>query len=154
MALGMAIAVRNTAKSRNAAGTVYAVLSDGEVQEGSTWEAIMMASSLGVANLVAVIDNNDFQSLGRTSETHPSFYPVVDKLAAFGWEACEINGHDAGALYDAVMERKGEKPFCVVARTVKGRGVDFMENVPIWHYRAPNPEEYKRAVAGLREIAS
>jgi transketolase len=154
MAVGMAIAERNRTMKQGAPGVIYAVLSDGEMQEGSTWEAIMMASSLGVTNLVAVIDNNDFQSLGRTSETHPSFYPVVEKFEAFGWEATEINGHDAEALYDAVLRRSGTRPLCVVARTIKGRGVDFMENVPIWHYRAPNADEYRKAIDGLTEIAS
>jgi transketolase len=155
MALGMAIAERNKAKaSGRPPARIFVVLSDGEMQEGSTWEAIMMASSLGVTNLVAFIDNNDFQSLGRTSETHPSFYPVVEKLQAFGWESVELNGHDAGAVFRAVAERKGDRPFCVVAKTVKGRGVSYMENVPIWHYRAPSPDEYRQALDGLREIAA
>jgi transketolase len=154
MGLGMAIALRNKASGNPAPGRVFVVLSDGEVQEGSTWEAIMMASSLKVTNLVAFIDNNDFQSLGRTSETHPSFYPVVEKLEAFGWEAVEVNGHDAEAVFRAVSERKGDRPFCVVGKTVKGKGVSYMEHVPIWHYRAPNPEEYRQAIEGLREISA
>lgn len=154
MALGMAIAERNLAAKGELPGTIYAVLSDGEMQEGSTWEAMMMASSFSVSNLIAVIDNNDFQSLGRTSETHPSFYPLVDKLIAFGWEVAEVNGHDSNALYDAVTGREGRKPFIVVAKTVKGRGVQFMENVPIWHYRAPNPDEYQQATANLVEVSS
>lgn len=154
MGLGMAIALRNEAPGNPAPGRVFVVLSDGEVQEGSTWEAIMMASSLKVTNLVAFIDNNDFQSLGRTSETHPSFYPVVEKLEAFGWEALEVNGHDAEAVFRAVGGRKGDRPFCLVGKTVKGRGVSYMEHVPIWHYRAPNPEEYRQAIDGLREIGS
>lgn len=154
MALGMSIALRNKAQGDPSPGRVFVVLSDGEVQEGSTWEAIMMASSLKVTNLVAFIDNNDFQSLGRTSETHPSFYPVVEKMQAFGWEAVEVNGHDAEAIFKAVIERKGDRPFCIVGKTVKGRGVSYMEHVPIWHYRAPNPEEYRQAVEGLKEIRS
>src|SRR6185295_5562147 len=104
MALGMAYAER--AKG----GLVYCVLSDGEVQEGSTWEATMMASSLKVNNLIAFIDNNDFQSLGRTSGTHPSFYPVADKYTAFGWEAVEVPGHDSQAITPAVAGRRGERP--------------------------------------------
>jgi len=154
MALGMAIAERNRTKKGAPLPVVYTVLSDGEMQEGSTWEALMLASSLGVSNLVAVIDNNDFQSLGRTSETHPTFYPLDEKLAAFGWEVVEINGHDAEALYDCVTTREGRKPFVVVAKTVKGRGVQFMENVPIWHYRSPNADEYRQAVANLAEVSS
>ncbi|MDB5362926.1 MAG: transketolase subunit [Rhodospirillales bacterium] len=149
MAVGMAYAER----ANKTGGTVYAVLSDGEVQEGSTWEAIMMAASLGVTNLVAVVDNNDFQSLGRTSETHPSFYPVIEKLEAFGWEAVEIPGHDTAALVQAIADRKGQKPFLVNARTTKGKGVSYMENVPVWHYRSPNPEEFRQALAELEERA-
>jgi transketolase len=145
MACGMALAE----KGRKADGIIYTVLSDGEVQEGSTWEATMMASSLGLDNLVAFIDNNDFQSLGRTSETHPSFYPVLDKFEAFGWEAIEVAGHDSSALFEAVRGRRGGKPLMVVAKTTKGKGVSYMENVPIWHYRSPNRDEYRRAVEEL-----
>lgn len=145
MAVGMAYAER--VKRRG--GMVYAVLSDGELQEGSTWEAVLMASSLGVTNLVAVVDNNDFQSLGRTSETHPSFYPVVEKFRAFGWDAIELPGHDTAALAGAIQDRRGDRPFLINARTTKGKGVSYMENVPIWHYRSPNPDEYARALAEL-----
>src|SRR6185295_13833535 len=110
MAVGMALAERG----RKTDGIIYAVLSDGEVQEGSTWEAVMMASSFGCRNLVAVVDNNDFQSLGRTSETHPSFYPLVEKFQAFGWECAEVDGHDSSAIFQSVTSRKGDKPFMVV----------------------------------------
>lgn len=154
MAVGIAVAERNIAGKGGNPGVVYCVLSDGEMQEGSTWEAILMGSTLRLTNLVAIVDNNDFQSLGRTSETHPSFYPVVEKLEAFGWECAEVNGHDAGAVYEAVGARKGDRPFFLVAKTVKGRGVSYMESVPIWHYRAPNPQEYQQALDELKEIAS
>lgn len=147
MSLGMAYAEM----TRGGNGTVYCVLSDGEVQEGSTWEATMMASSLKVKNLVAFIDNNDFQSLGRTSVTHPSFYPVVDKYTAFGWECVEVPGHDSEALYNAVKSRRGDRPMMVVAKTTKGRGISYMENVPIWHYRSPNVDEYKQALKELEQ---
>jgi transketolase len=152
--LAMAVGMAYGEKIRPCDGMVYAVLSDGEVQEGSTWEAFMMGATLGVTNLVAFIDNNDFQSLGRTSETHPSFYPLVDKFVAFGWEAIEVNGHDGQAVFDAVIAREGKKPMVVVCKTVKGRGVGYMENVPIWHYRAPNKEEYEKAIAELAEVRS
>ncbi len=145
MAMGMAYAEM----TRGGAGTVYCVLSDGEVQEGSTWEATMMASSLKVKNLVAFVDNNDFQSLGRTSVTHPSFYPLVDKYVAFGWECVEVPGHDSPAIYGAVKSRRGDRPFMVVAKTTKGRGISYMENVPIWHYRSPNADEFKQALEEL-----
>jgi transketolase len=145
MVVGMALAERG----RGTDGVIYTVLSDGEVQEGSTWEAILMASSLKLPNIVAFIDNNDFQSLGRTSETHPSFYPLAEKFRAFDWETAEIDGHDPQAIYDAVNARGRTKPFMVVARTTKGKGVSYMENVPIWHYRSPNREEYAKAIAEL-----
>jgi transketolase len=149
MAVGMAIAER----ARKTNGVIYTVLSDGEVQEGSTWEAVLMGSSLGLSNLVAFIDNNDFQSLGRTSETHPSFYPVVEKFAAFGWETLEVDGHNSAAVFAAVTGRQGARPFMLVGKTTKGKGVSYMENVPIWHYRSPTPKEYEQAKLEL-EVSS
>lgn len=146
MVVGMALSVRG----QKADGMIYTVLSDGEVQEGSTWEAALMASSLKLDNIVAVIDNNDFQSLGRTSETHPSFYPLAEKFRAFGWEAVEVDGHDSRAIFEAVTGRKGGRPLMVIAKTTKGKGVSYMENVPIWHYRSPNKEEYAKAVKELK----
>jgi transketolase len=150
MAVGMAYAER----MNRSGATLYVVLSDGEVQEGSTWEATLMASSLGVSNLVAFIDNNDFQSLGRTSETHPSFYPVVDKFRAFGWESVEIDGHDSAAIVAAARGRRGDRPLMVNCRTTKGKGVSYMENVPIWHYRSPSKDEFLRALGELEGALS
>lgn len=147
--LSMATGIAYANKSKGDPGIVYCVLSDGEVQEGSTWEAILMASSLKISNLVAFIDNNDFQSLGRTSVTHPTFYPLVDKLSAFGWESVEVDGHDSQAIHAAVQNRKGDMPLMVVCKTTKGKGVSYMENVPIWHYRSPNADEYRQALAEL-----
>jgi transketolase len=108
-----------------------------------------MASSLGLDNIVAAVDNNDLQSLGRTSVTHRSFYPLADKFQAFGWEVAEVDGHDPAAIFTAVAGRGGGRPFMLVAKTVKGKGVSYMENVPIWHYRSPNQDEYRRAIDEL-----
>ena len=149
MPVGMALAERG----RKTDGIIYVVLSDGEVQEGSTWEAVMMASSLGCSNIVAAVDNNDFQSLGRTSETHPSFYPLAEKFAAFGWETAETDGHDSAAIFAAISSRSGRKPFMLCAKTTKGKGVSYMENVPIWHYRSPNKQEYQQATVELERMA-
>jgi transketolase len=149
MACGMALAERG----RKTGGMIYAVLSDGEVQEGSTWEAVLMASSLRLDNLVAAIDNNDLQSLGRTSVTHPSLYPLVEKFAAFGWEVAEVDGHNSEAIFAAVAGRTGGRPFMLVAKTTKGKGVSYMENVPIWHYRSPSADEYRRAIDELESAA-
>jgi len=115
------------------------------------WEAIMMASSMGIGNLIAFMDNNDFQSLGRTSETHPTFYPIDAKMTAFGWEAIEADGHDSAALFEAVAGRRGGRPLMVIGKTVKGKGISYMENVPMWHYRAPNREEYEQALRELED---
>ena len=107
MATGMAYADRIKGEDR----WVYVVLSDGELQEGSTWEAMQMAANLKVGNLVAFLDLNDMASLSRMSETHPAFYPVLDKVRAFGWEAAEVNGHDDGHALVALarlVERVGE----------------------------------------------
>jgi transketolase len=128
---------------------VYVVMSDGELEEGSVWEVMMLAPSLGVKNVIAVVDLNDFQSLGRTSKILPNFYPVAEKIRAFGWEAVEVDGHCPQAVHDAIVGRKGERPLMVVARTIKGKGVSYMENVPMWHYRSPNPQEYQQALDEL-----
>jgi transketolase len=152
--LGIATGMAYADKVKRDPRTVYVILSDGELQEGSTWEALMMAANLNLANLVALLDLNDFQGLGRTSETHPHFYPVLDKVRAFGWEAAEVSGHDAGAVFEAVALRTDKQPFFLVCKTVKGKGVSYMEHVPIWHYRSPNKEEYSQALAELREVES
>jgi transketolase len=147
MGMGMALADKVRRDDR----VIYVVMSDGELQEGSVWEAMMLAPTLGLNKIVAFVDLNGFQSLGRTAETHPNFFPVLDKVRAFGWESVEIDGHDPQAVYDAVVNRSGDRPFMVVGRTVKGKGVSYMENVPIWHYRSPNPQEYQQALRELSE---
>ena len=91
------------------------------------------------------------QSLGRTSITHPSFYPVDEKIRSFGWETVELPGHDSQAIFDAVTGRKGDRPMMVVCKTIKGKGVSYMEDEPIWHYRSPNKEEYAIALAELED---
>jgi len=142
LAVGMAYADKMAGKERD----IYVLLSDGELMEGSVWEAIMTAPSFGLNHLVALVDLNDFQSLARTSKILPNFYPMVDKLRAFGWEVAEVDGHDGQAIYNAVSGRSRQRPFVLLGHTVKGKGVSFMENVPIWHYRSPNPQEYRQAV--------
>ena len=150
IAVGMAYAERLLRSGRQ----VYVVLSDGELQEGSSWEAAMMAGNLGLDNLNMYLDLNDFSGLERMSETHAAFYPVREKFEAFGWEAIVVNGHDAAAVHAAATARTGKKPFALIGKTVKGRGVAFMENVPIWHYRSPNKEEYAIAIRDLAEVFS
>jgi transketolase len=148
--LGMATGQAYAEKLKGTDVLIYCVLSDGEFQEGSTWEAMMMAANLKLDNLVAFMDFNDFGGLERMSDGHQAFYPLVPKAESFGWEAVEVDGHDEAAMYEAVMNRRGGRPLLIVCRTVKGKGISFMENVPIWHYRSPNKEEYQQ---GLKELA-
>jgi transketolase len=145
MAMGMAVSDQVQKKNSQ----IYVVMSDGELQEGSVWEAMMLAPTLKLNNLIAFVDLNDLQSLGRTSEYLPNFYPLMDKITAFGWEAIEVSGHDSKAIYNAVVSRSRTKPTMIIAKTTKGKGVSYMESAPIWHYRSPSLEEYKIAMAEL-----
>jgi transketolase len=148
--LGMATGQAYAEKLKGTDVLIYCVLSDGEFQEGSTWEAMMMAANLKLDNLIAFMDYNDFGGLERMSDGHPAFYPVVPKAQAFGWEAIEVDGHDEEVMREAVTGRQGSRPLLVVCRTTKGKGVSYMENIAIWHYRSPNKEEY---LQGLKELA-
>ena len=147
--LGLAVGMTLADRVRKQDRVIYVVMSDGEIQEGSVWEMMMLAPSLGATQVVAFVDLNNLQSFGRTDETHPNFYPVADKTRAFGWETVEIDGHDARAAYDAVVNWSRTAPLMVIAKTVKGKGVSYMEDVPIWHYRSPTPEEYRQALTEL-----
>jgi len=148
--LGMATGQAYAEALKGSDVLIYCVLSDGEFQEGSTWEAMMMAANLRLDNLIAFMDYNDFTGLEQLSEAHPAFYPLVPKAEAFGWEAVAVDGHDQAAMHAAVMGRRGGRPLLLVCRTVKGKGISYMENVAIWHYRSPNKDEYQQ---GLRELA-
>jgi len=152
--LSIAVGMAYAEKVRGGNGLVYCVLSDGEVQEGSTWEATMIASSLGVGNLIAFIDNNDLQALARISVSLPSFYPVAEKFVSFGWEVVEVDGHNSEAIVGAVAGRSGNRPLMVICKTVKGKGVSYMENEAIWHYRSPNLAEYALALHELEQAQS
>ena len=113
-----------------------------------------MAANLEVSNLVVMLDHNGFQSFGKTSETHPAFYPIKEKVQAFGWEVAEVNGHNVTEIYGAANGRCRHKPMMIIGNTTKGKGVSFMENSPIWHYRSPSPNEYIQALAELKEVSN
>ena len=130
---------------------IFVVMSDGELQEGSVWEMMLQIPALGLTSIVGFVDNNNLQSLDFTDQSHPNFYPLVDKIEAFGWEAIELDGHDQKAIFQAVTSRSKHKPLFIICNTVKGKGVSFMENVPIWHYRSPNLNEYKQALLELSD---
>lgn len=130
----------------------YCIVSDGEMQEGSSWEAMMMAANLGLSNLTMVIDNNDFSGLERMSEGHPAFYPLGEKIESFGWTVAACDGHDASSIHSALARRDGQHPHAVVATTVKGKGVSFMEHENLWHYRSPNSSEFALALREIEEF--
>ena len=146
-ACGMALA----AKLRNDPCRVYALLGDGEIQEGQVWEAFMFAAHYKLDDLCAVIDNNGLQIDGPVDQVM-SPYPILDKLRAFGWEAVEIDGHDFDALEGAFGRARTVKgrPFAIVMRTTKGKGVSFMEDQAGWHGKAPNDEQAETALRELR----
>jgi transketolase len=142
-AVGKALA----AKKLNADWRTYVLLSDGEMDEGSNWESILSAPQLGLDNLVAIIDYNKIQSLGRVSEII-ELEPLREKLEAFRWRVYEVNGHDheeLGKTFSELPIACGS-PICVIAHTIKGKGVDFMENQLAWHYRSPNCEQLNQAI--------
>lgn len=147
--LGMVVGQAYAERLRRSSMAFYVVVSDGELQEGSTWEAISMASTLRLDNITVFVDNNDFTSLERMSVGQPAFYPVVEKVAAFNWSVVEVDGHNTEALRSAIGALALDRPRMVIAKTTKGKGISYMEGVPIWHYRSPNAEEYANA---LREL--
>ena len=145
-AVGMAMA----AKLDKAGWRVYTLLGDGEVEEGQVWEAAMAAAKFGLDNLCAAVDVNGLQIDGRTADVMPS-EPLDEKFASFGWHVISIDGHDLAAIEDALLasEQVKGKPTMILMRTVKGKGVSYMENNADWHGKAPNAEEFAVAEAEL-----
>ena len=129
---------------------VFVMLGDGECQEGMVWEAAMAAPNKGIDNLVAIVDYNHYQSCGNVDEIN-SLYPLDEKWKAFGWQVVEINGHDMGQIVSALtMAREfSGRPVCIIAHTVKGKGVSFIEHNNKWHARVCTEEEYQKAMAEL-----
>ncbi len=138
--LSFAIGIAYSNKIDNNPGHVYVLLGDGECQEGSIWEGALSAPTLGLDNLTVVIDHNKLQAMDEL-ENIIHMRPFANKWKAFDWEVVEIDGHNYKEVKDALLVRKVGKPVLVIANTVKGKGVSFMENVPIWHYRMPNEQE-------------
>ena len=130
---------------------VFLVMSDGEFMEGSVWESLMLAPSLGLNNISIFVDHNKSISRGKIPVMHPNFLPLAEKIQAFGWETLEVDGHDTEAIVQAFKSRKGNCPLAVIGHTIKGRGVSYMENEPIWAYRSPNKVEFEMAMTELRE---
>ena len=145
IATGVALAL----KLNNNPANVFVLLGDGEMQEGSVWEALMSAAHKKLDNLIIVIDKNNLQIDGDTNDVK-SLEPLNDKLESFGWNIKEVDGHNEDELEKAFIEaKKSTKPFAVIANTIKGKGVSYMENNAGWHGKAPNDEELKLALEEL-----
>lgn len=144
MGLGMAAGFKVRGSDRR----VFALVGDGEIQEGSVWEGALFAPQMGLGNFTAVLDYNNLQGYGRPNEIC-SFEPVVDKWASFGWDVAMVDGHDCNALLSILNEPGSDRPRLIVAATVKGKGVSFMENQLIWHYYIVTDEHKELA---LREL--
>lgn len=145
-AVGMAL----SAKLRNKSYRVYTLLGDGEIQEGQVWEAAMFANQYHLDNLVAIVDNNGLQIDGKLSEVC-SPEPIPEKFEAFGWHVIRMDAHDFDAIDAAMQEAETivGKPVAIIQKSVKGKGVSFMENQVGWHGKAPNQVEYEQAMAEL-----
>ncbi|MBE6738959.1 MAG: transketolase [Ruminococcaceae bacterium] len=148
-AVGMALSAKHFGDDFR----VFTILGDGECEEGQVWEAAMFAANKGLNNLVAFVDFNNLQIDGSCDEVN-SPTPIDKKFEAFNWNVTVIDGHDFDAIEGALaLARESDKPFCIVAKTVKGKGVSYMENKCGWHGKAPNDEEYEIAIADLNKIA-
>lgn len=145
VAVGMAIGL----KVKNSRARVYVVLGDGEMQEGSNWEALMLAGHLGLDNLRVLVDGNCLGGIACVADCC-TLEPLVDKFRAFNLDACDLDGHDPGALTAALNSAdQAGRPTAFVCRTVKGKGVSFMEGQNVWHYRPLNTESYENALSEL-----
>lgn len=147
MAVGMALGL----KLDNSPAHVFCYMGDGELQEGSCWEAFMHAPHKHLNNITAIIDRNMLQIDGDVEKVK-ALEPLADKLKAFNWNVVEIDGHDLNQVYDALKaakENNSDKPTAIIAHTTKGKGVSFMENQAGWHGKAPNDEEMEKALAEL-----
>jgi transketolase len=150
MGLSFAIGIALAARLDSRAYRTYALLSDGECQEGQTWEAGLAGAQFRLDNLTGMVDCNGIQLSGRTSDIM-SLEPLIQKWQAFGWHVIDIDGHDFDQILDALIEAEKTKgrPTMITARTVKGKGVSFMENNVAFHGKAPTPEEAQRALKEL-----
>src|SRR5580700_133869 len=144
VAVGVALSARLQASLRR----TFVVLGDGELQEGSNWEAAMTASHYGLSSLLAVVDRNQLQQGARTEETK-QLEPLAAKWASFGWEVREVDGHDHAQLLDTFRRPGRTRPVCVIAHTVKGKGVSFMEDRVEWHHKVPSAEQVESALQEL-----
>lgn len=146
LGLGMALAARARKKDYQ----VYVLTGDGELQEGIIWEAVMAAKKFGTGNLTVFVDNNGMQSAGAVDKVS-GLYPLLEKWQAFGWHCQEIDGHDISQILNAVDQARKvtDRPSVIIARTIKGKGIPYMEGDNSWHKRVPTEEELHQALVAL-----
>lgn len=133
-------------------GKTYVIMSDGECDEGTTWESALIANHFGLDNFRVIIDRNNLQSMGSTESTL-ALEPFAAKWKAFGWDVVEIDGHNFREILEA-LEYNSKKPICIIANTTKGKGVDFMEGSVVWHYRPPTEKDLLEALEQLKDNES
>ena len=148
LSIGVGMALAN--KGSGNPGKIFVILGDGECNEGSVWEAIMIAPHLKLDNLTAIVDFNQLQGFGRTDEIINQ-ENIVERWASFGWGVIEVNGHNLMELEKA-LKASQSGPKVIIAHTVKGKGVSFMENKLEWHYKSPNDDEYEEAIRELEGV--
>ena len=146
-AIGMALA----RKIQNRSGKIYVVIGDGECQEGTTWESLLLACHYKLDNLVVIADWNGIQGSGYVKDILP--IPNLDKIAMLlGWEVSSVDGHNCSALIETLCYEEKDKPRLIIAHTVKGKGVSYMENQPCWHAQWPAPEYENQALEELKDV--
>ena len=149
-ALGVACGVAIALKLQKQNSHIFTIISDGELNEGSTWESLLFASHHKLTNLTTIVDSNKIQSFGTVKDVL-NLEPLKSKFEAFGFKCLSINGHDHDEISSSLTSVKTDKtrPVVILANTVKGKGVSFMENVLLWHYKSPDESEYQAAVKEL-----
>ena len=151
---GMSVAagIAMAAKIDNKKFTSYVIVGDGECDEGAVWECALFANQFKLSNLVVIVDANGMQAMGKREEVM-SLEPFEEKWKSFGWNAKTVDGHNHKELTDAILECKhSNKPNVIIARTIKGKGISFMENELVWHYRPPMGEDYENAIKELEVL--
>jgi transketolase len=148
---GLALSAGMALAEKDKSNVFYILISDGELQEGSTWEAVLAIGALNINNIILIIDNNNLQSFGYTNETHANLYPIEKKFRSFGWDSILCDGHNVSSIYKNIKKKKNNKPLALVAKTIKGYPISFMKNKAIWHYKSPSQDEYLKAIKELDE---
>lgn len=148
LGISFSVGVALACKEKNIDNRIFVIVGDGECNEGLLWESIMAINQFKLNNITIIIDNNGLQADGPTNEII-DLSPMADKLNAFGFDAISVDGHDVQAIFEALSREKSDKPQAIVANTIKGKGVSFMENSAAWHHGVLNQKKYDKAIEEL-----